>query len=64
MTIDVDVDILEGPLAAVKESTFKSQTLKLDVVVIVHFFPNYLHLDVRMETEYATLTVLPLKIHL
>ena len=64
VTVDVDIDFPKRPLAAVKELSLGGYTLKLDLIVIIHFLSHCLYLDVRVETEYAPHTVFLLKIHL
>ena len=60
-TEGIDVDLPESPPAAVQELALRGQTLKLDLVVIVHFLPNSLDFDAWVKTEETTHTVFPLQ---
>ena len=63
-TEGIDLDISKGFPAAVQELAFRGQTLKLDLVVIIHLFPNTLDFDAWVETEDTTHTVFPMQEHL
>ena len=58
------MDLPKSPPAAVQELALRGQTLKLDLVVIVHLFPDTLDLDAWVKTEDTAYTVFPLQEHL